>query len=50
MEQNGPIIDHTADGAPSTSTLRDSDAAEAGGVPALNNKSAKTDTTLLIRL
>ena len=39
MAQNGPIADHTADGVPSTSTLRDKDAAEAGSEPVVETMS-----------
>ena len=33
MAQYGPIIDHTDDGEPGTTTLRDSDAADADAAP-----------------
>jgi hypothetical protein len=40
MAQNGPIIDHTAEGVPLTSTLRDSVAAYAGETLTLRKASA----------
>jgi hypothetical protein len=40
MAQNGPIIDHTAEGVPLTSTLRDSVAAYAGETLMLRKASA----------